>query len=175
MQIWRKRFDCLLNNRSEIDWPTLNGLKQHDVKADLADTPTLDETQRALAQLRNGKCARADGIPPEVLKHGGPAWLTALHHLVQRVWINVEEVPPELKDALVLPLYKGKGSKQFCTHYRGINLLSCMGKVIARILLDRLVSQVVGPDVAEEQCGFCSGRSTIDMVFSARQLQETCG
>ncbi|CAI2737188.1 unnamed protein product, partial [Dicrocoelium dendriticum] len=173
MQVWRKHFDCLLNNRSEIDWPTLNGLKQHDVKADLADTPRLDETQRALAQLRNGKCAGGDGIPPEVLKHGGPALLTALHHLVQRVWIE-EEVPSELKDALVLPLYKGKGSKQCCTNYRGINLLSCVGKVIARILLNRLVSQIVEPNVAEEQCGFRSGRSTIDMVFAARQLQEKC-
>ncbi|CAH8572038.1 unnamed protein product [Dicrocoelium dendriticum] len=173
MQVWRKHFDCLLNNRSEIDWPTLNGLKQHDVKADLADTPTLDETQRALAQLRNGKCPGGDGIPPEVLKHGGPALLTALHHLVQRMWIE-EEVPPELKDALVLPLYKGKGSKQCCTNYRGINLLSCVGKVIARILLNRFVSQIVEPNVAEEQCGFRSGRSTIDMVFAARQLQENC-
>ncbi|CAH8601705.1 unnamed protein product [Dicrocoelium dendriticum] len=118
-------------------------------------------------------CETADGIPPEVLKHGRPALLTALHHLVQRVWIE-EEVPTELKDALVLPLYKGKGSKQCFTNYRGINLLSCVGKVIARIPLNRLVSQVVEPNVAEEQCGFRSGRSTIDMVFAARQLQETC-
>ncbi|CAH8454144.1 unnamed protein product [Dicrocoelium dendriticum] len=173
MQIWRKHFDCLLNNHSEIDWPTLNGLKQHDVTASLADTPTLDETQSAHAQLRDGKRAGADGIPPEVLKHGGPALLTALHHLVQRVWIE-EEVHPELKEALVLPLYKGKGSKQCCTNYRGIYLLSCVGKVIARILLYRLVSQVVEPNVAKEHCGFLSGRSIIDIVFAARQLQEKC-
>ncbi|CAH8492886.1 unnamed protein product [Dicrocoelium dendriticum] len=173
MQVWRKHFDCLLNNRSVIDWPTLNGRKQQDVKADLADTSTPDETQRALAQLRNDKCAGGDVIPPEVLKHGGPALLTALHHLVQRVWIE-EEVPAELKDALVLPVYKGKGSKQCCTNYRGINLLSCVGKVLARILLNRPVSQIVEPKVAEEQCGFRSGRSTIDMVFAARQLQEKC-
>ncbi|CAH8497838.1 unnamed protein product [Dicrocoelium dendriticum] len=120
VQIWWKHFDYLFNNRSEIDWPTLNGLKQHDVKAKLADTPTLNETQRATAQLRNGKYAGADGIPHEVLKHGGPALLTALHHLLQRVWIE-EGVPPDLKDALVLPLYKSKGSKQCCTKYRGIN------------------------------------------------------
>ncbi|CAH8611136.1 unnamed protein product [Dicrocoelium dendriticum] len=46
--------------------------------------------------------------------------------------------------------------------------------VIARILLNRLVSQVVEPNVAEEPCGFRSGRSTIDMVFSARRLQQKC-
>ncbi|CAH8600605.1 unnamed protein product [Dicrocoelium dendriticum] len=130
MQIWIKKCDFLLNNRSEIDWPTLIGLKRHDVKVSLADTTTLDEKRRTLAQLQNGKCAGADGIPPEILKHGGSALVTALHHLVQRVWIE-KEVPPELKDALALPLYKGTGSKANCTNYHGINLPSCVGKVIA--------------------------------------------
>ncbi|CAH8545550.1 unnamed protein product [Dicrocoelium dendriticum] len=42
------------------------------------------------------------------------------------------------------------------------------------MLFNRLVSQVVEPNVAEERCGFRSGRSAIDMVFAARQLQEKC-
>lgn len=28
--------------------------------------------------------------------------------------------------------------------------------------------------IPESQCGFCSGRSTIDMIFSVHQLQEKC-
>ncbi|CAH8565822.1 unnamed protein product [Dicrocoelium dendriticum] len=118
----------------------------------MAGAPALDETQRPLAQLRNGTCARAEVIPPEVLQRGGPAFVLTLHHMMQRIWIE-EQVPPELKDALVLPRYKGKGSRRWCTHYRGINLLCCGGKANARVLLNRLVSQVVEHNVAEEQCG----------------------
>ncbi|CAH8479909.1 unnamed protein product [Dicrocoelium dendriticum] len=103
VRIRRKYLDCLLYNRSDIEWSTLNGLKQHEVKASLADTPTLDEMKRAFTQLQNDKCAGADGIPPEVLKQGGLALITELHHLMQRVWFE-EEVLAELKDDLVLPL-----------------------------------------------------------------------
>ncbi|PIK34997.1 putative RNA-directed DNA polymerase from mobile element jockey-like [Apostichopus japonicus] len=58
-------------------------------------------------------------------------------------------------------------------NYRGISLLSIVGKVFARVVLARL--QVLADRVyPESQCGFRSGRSTIDMIFSVRQLQEKC-
>ena len=53
-------------------------------------------------------------------------------------------------------------------------MLSVAGKIIARILLDRLVSNVSESIIPKSQCGFCSGRGTSDMIFSARQLQEKC-
>lgn len=48
-----------------------------------------------------------------------------------------------------------------------------MGKAFARVLLKRL--QLLADRVyPEAQCGFRAGRSTVDMVFSLRQLQEKC-
>ena len=66
-----------------------------------------------------------------------------------------------------------KEDKSDCGNYRGIALLSTAGKIIARILLNRL------PPLAEEflpesQCGFRPSRGTADMIFTARQLQEKC-
>ena len=47
------------------------------------------------------------------------------------------------------------------------------GKAVARIILKRL--QVLGERIyPESQCGFRSNRSTIDMVFTLRQLKEKC-
>ncbi len=48
-----------------------------------------------------------------------------------------------------------------------------MGKVFTRVVLYRLqvLAELVYP---EAQCGFRSQRSTIDMIFSLRQLQEKC-
>ena len=46
---------------------------------------------------------------------------------------------------------------------------------MARILLTRLSTHVATNDILpESQCGFRAGRSTTDMVFAARQLQEKC-
>ena len=57
--------------------------------------------------------------------------------------------------------------------YREISLLSAAGKVLARVLLPR--RQVIREKVLpESQCGFRSSRSTIDVVFALRQLQEKC-
>ena len=41
-------------------------------------------------------------------------------------------------------------------------------------MLTRLLEHVVDLVLPESQCGFRRGRSTIDMIFAARQLQEKC-
>jgi hypothetical protein len=80
-------------------------------------------------------------------------------------------VPQAFKDAKISTLYKNKGERGDCNNYRGISLLSVTGKLLARILLSRLLA--IAEDVyPESQCGFRSGRSTTDMIFTVRQLQE---
>ena len=59
-------------------------------------------------------------------------------------------------------------------NYRGISLLNCAGKVLARILFNRLYNEVLELIIPEEQCGFRSERSTIGLISLARQIQEEC-
>ena len=78
-----------------------------------------------------------------------------------------------MRGAKIVTLYKNKGDRSDCNSYRGISLLSIVGKVFVRVILARL--QVLAARVyPESQCGFRAGRSTIDMIFSVRQLQEKC-
>lgn len=76
-----------------------------------------------------------------------------------------------MRNANIITLYKGKGDRGDCNNYRGISLLSIVGKLFARVILTRLqrLAERVYP---EAQCGFRSGRSTTDMIFTLRQLQE---
>ena len=49
------------------------------------------------------------------------------------------------------------------------------GKIFARILLNRLTEHLEQSGLLpESQCGFRKDRGTIDMIFTARQVQETC-
>ena len=70
-------------------------------------------------------------------------------------------------------IYK-KGDRTECDNYLGISLLSAAGKIFARILLNRLSSHITPEVMPETQCGFRSNRSTVDMIFCLRQLQEKC-
>ena len=97
--------------------------------------------------------------------------LTELFHCMWRK----EAIPQEFKDASIIHLYKRKGNPQVCDNHRGISLLSIIGKILAKILLNRLNAQLDQTGlIPESQCGFRKDRGTIDMIFTARQFQEKC-
>ena len=79
----------------------------------------------------------------------------------------------DMRDAKIITLYKNKGERSNCNNYRGISLLSFIGKVYAQVLLIHLqrLAERVYP---ESQHGFRAERSMVDMVFSLCQLQEKC-
>ena len=73
-------------------------------------------------------------------------------------------MPADFCDTTIVTLYKNKGAKSDCGNYRGIPLLSIAGKILACTLLNRLITSVSENNLSEAQCGFRSGRSTIDMM-----------
>ena len=46
------------------------------------------------------------------------------------------------KDATIIHLFKRKGNPQVCGNHRGISLLSIAGKILARVLLNRLIEHL---------------------------------
>jgi len=88
------------------------------------EEPSEPEVSRAIAKLRNGKAPGICGIPGELLKHGGPAVVCWLTQIFKCIWAS-GHVPDDWRKGIILPFYKGKGSRQECKNYRGITLLSC--------------------------------------------------
>ena len=62
-------------------------------------------------------------------------------------------LPQDMRDAKIITLYKNKGERGDCNNYRGISLLSIIGKVYAWVLLICLqkLAEHIYP---ESQCGF---------------------
>ena len=80
-------------------------------------------------------------------------------------------MPQENKDVLIFSIFKNKGDHRDCTNYSGISLLAIALKIMAKIVqwwLASLAEEVL----TEAQCGFRQKRSTVDMIFSLRQIQE---
>ena len=70
-----------------------------------------------------------------------------------------------------MPLYKNKGSLNDPDNYRGITLLSCVGKLFTAVLNGRVTKYLdaVG-GIGDEQAGFRQGHSTIDHIFALHAI-----
>lgn len=83
-----------------------------------------------------------------------------------------ERVPQAWKDAVIKVLAKKKNWAE-CGNYRGISLTSHAGKVLLKVIANRLGEYCETENIIpEEQCGFWRQRSPIDMMFVLRRLQE---
>ena len=170
---WSQHFDILLNHDSHVEDSSLNVIEPRATIDGMAEAPTQEEVDRAIYEMRNNKSPGPDGIPAEIFKHGGQKLSERLRNLFALIW-STETIPQQFKDANIIPIYKNKGQRSSCDNYRGISLLSVAGKILARIVLRRIIDNISDEVLSESQCGFRSGRSTIDMIFSARQIQEKC-
>ena len=168
---WAEHFNELLNVNTTSDPSFLNDLPTLPSMTDLDNPPSLEEINQALDGLKPRKSPGPDGIPSELLKHGGQEMRRFIHNLINDIWLT-HDVPSTWKDAVLVTIFKNKGDRAICSNSRGIALLGTAGKVLARILLRRLIASVSESLMPETQCGFRSGRSTVDMIFAARQLME---
>ena len=77
-------------------------------------------------------------------------------------------LPQDLRDAVIVSLYENKVEKSDCSNYRGIILLSIKGRILARVLLNRLIPTTTQENTPESQCEFRSNRGSVDMIFVLR-------
>ena len=171
---WAEHFNGVLNQDSDFDRTVLDDLPQYPVKQSLDDLPTLEEVIKAIGELSSGKAPGQDGISPEIYKHGGEIIARKLHELLVQIW-QEGEVVQDFRDATIAHLYKNKGDRLCCDNHRGISLLCIAGKILARLILNRLSDHIgkIGL-IPESQCGFVTGKSTTDSSFALQQLQEKC-
>ena len=119
--------------------------------------------------MKIGKAAWPDGIPVESLKAEIDTPTYILHNLLAKIW-DEEKVPADWREGLVIELPK-KGDLRDCSNYRGIMLLSVPGKVLNRVILDR-VKDAVDPQLMDQQAGFRRNRSIADQIASLRIITE---
>ena len=127
--------------------------------------------------MANAKAVGPDELPVELLKLGinlDPTVLWEFHRVIKLVW-HQREVPQRWRDAAIKVLHKKKDRTE-CGNCRGIPLVAHAGNALMKIVATRLSAYCEARNfLSEEQCGFHPHRSTTDMVFTVRRLQEELG
>ena len=134
----------------------------------------MQELTGAIHSLANGKAVGPYGVSVELLKitlNGDPALCQRLLGIVVRIW-REGEVPQQWKDAIIVVLHRKKDRTEW-GDYRGIWLVAHADKILLKIIACRLSEYCERVGILpEEQSGFRPNRSTTDMMFVIRRLQE---
>ncbi|KAI8511727.1 hypothetical protein Bbelb_108270 [Branchiostoma belcheri] len=168
---WIEYFQKLLN--VEEEGQTFNDLPQQTTEnaADMTETAiTMEELEMALSLTKNNKTPGPDMIPIETIKAGGDTLKLMILNLLNHAW-ETGSVPEEWNQSVICPIYKNKGDPQDCKNYRGISLMSHVGKLYERILERRLRNRVES-QLDESQCGFRPNRGTVDQIAALRLFLE---
>jgi hypothetical protein len=105
----------------------------------------------------------------EIFKFGGEGISQSTARLCNELF-ELERIPKDWARGLIFPLFKD-GDNRVPDNYRGITLLSVVGKIYASVLNKRVTRWCEANGVlSEEQAGFRPGRSTVDHIFTLSEL-----
>jgi len=123
--------------REKIEnWEKVGRLQDRDQNEELDRKIEMKELELAISKLRRGKAAGEDGCINEILKNGGEALKISLLTLFQKFW-ETEQIPTDWARGIIVPIYKD-GDRSNPDNYRGITLLSVVGKLYTAIINERL-------------------------------------
>ena len=119
--------------------------------------------------IDNNKAAGLDGIPAEALNVDTKTSVEMLFPLFKKI-CEEETVPHDWKEGYLIKLPK-KGNLSQRSNYTRITLLSIPGKVLNRVILNRMTEHV-DPILRDQQAGFRKGRSCTDKIATLRIIME---
>ena len=134
----------------------------------------MKEIEAAIRQLKCKKAPGPDGVTNDMIKHLGPAAKKTLLELFNESWKN-GTVPALWKKATIIPIHKKGKDKKDPNSYRPISLLSCLGKVLERVINRRLISFLEERKIlSPTQTGYRKHRSTEDqLALIAQEIENT--
>ena len=170
---WTEHFREVLNREEPTDPITIEDESEFElgglIEEIVITEPTIGEIKAAIERLKNGKSPGVDSITAELLKAHKELSAAKVHQLLEKVWKH-EKIPDKWKRGLIIKLPK-KGNLKECKNWRGITLLSVVGKILGRIVIDRIRN---GVDIRlrNEQAGYRKGRGTTEQIFILRNIVE---
>ena len=137
------------------------------------DVPfSVEEVEHILHnRMKLRKASGPDGVTTEHIRYGGPAvvrWLTEISNSI----IELEQIPPLLKQGITIPVYKGGGRDLLdVDSYRGITLNLALSKVLESLILGRLEPLLSNSGIHHpNQSAYRKGVSCADAIFATQEM-----
>jgi hypothetical protein len=134
---------------------------------------TKEEVVNTIASMNNNKAPGTDGITGNIYKqvfNTIPIFVTALYNgcLKQGIF------PTNWKETKIIPIIKpGREKSTEVTKYRPINLLNYDGKVLEKLLINRINHHASSTGyLNKNQYGFRPQTSSIDAVLALKEYVE---
>jgi len=153
---------------ADVEYRTVHTYNSDSLNSEFTE----QEIQHCIKNLGNNKAAGVDNILNEYIKASADVLLPIYVILFNKI-LNSGNMPKEWIIGMIVPIYKMKGDIQDPSNYRGITLLSCMGKLFTSVLNKRITNFCETNEILHEnQTGFRKGYSTIDHVFLLKFIMD---
>ena len=138
---------------------------EFDDESPLCSPVTIDEFDSNLAKCKNGSAAGPDGITYSLIKKLPTEYKKKVCSVFSDA-VRLGHYPSLWKDAIVKMIPKPNKDAKYAKNFRPISLLSCMGKVLERIIARRLSEYMeVNNMFTTSQSGFRKHRMTTEQLL----------
>ena len=128
-----------------------------------------EELIDAIKKTKNNKSPGLDCISNEMIKHGSEQLHLCILSLFNKIY-TVGEYPDCWSTGYVTNIHK-KGSHLDPYNYRGITIMSSLGKLFNSVLTTRLQKFLDSNNIiSKEQIGFTKDASTADHIFTLKTM-----
>ena len=118
----------------------------HSINERIHQPFTKEEIMSQIKRAKNNKSSGEDQIINEFLKNC-PHSVTKLIVKLFNIVLETGIIPTDWTIGLIQPIFKNKGSPEDPDNYRGITLLSCIGKLFTSVINSRLTSYLEGAGI----------------------------
>ena len=122
-----------------------------------------------MKRTKKGKAPGPDSINIELLEAFEEFGVDQITNILSNIY-ETDQIPEDLSKSIFIALPKNAGAIE-CELHRTIGLMSHLIKIVLRIILNRTRTKI-GPEIAQEQCGFVAGKGTTNAIYILRTVIE---
>ena len=179
VQDFETHFEDIFREISSVSVPEVEDfIEQSDFNIndptfpELNEPITVSEVVKAIKRLKRNKASSpSDNILNEYLIESVDILSGHLTDMFNTIF-DSGYFPESWSEGFIVPIHK-KGDKKDPNNYRGVTLLSCLGKLFTSILNDRVNCWCSKHSkLSDSQFGFKKGHSTVDAMFVLSSLVD---
>jgi hypothetical protein len=142
----------------------------YDIPIVNEDAFTMEDIFMVLMEAPLGKAAGVDKLVGEFFKYGAEELVSIIQMLFNKIYYTNGIIPDEWRRALIVPIYKKKGSDKEAKNYRPLAMTCVCRRLYETALRSRL--DVAVDMLSPFQGGFRTNRSTLDQVYCLMEVMQ---